>query len=173
MIVRTLAAARLSNRRVVAENWESVRLLLADERMGFSFHITTIYAGTETHIHYRNHLEAVFCMRGRGEVQTLAVGNIYPIEPGTVYILDRHDEFHEIEAAGAEVGDEQEDGEPAEGQAEQRAAAPRDSGPHLAGLFSGSSIHPLFGIDPDAGPTFEASMPPLPCTATTGMLEGR
>ena len=92
MIVRTLAAARLSNRRVVAENWESVRLLLADERMGFSFHITTIYAGTETHIHYRNHLEAVFCMRGRGEVQTLADGNIYPIEPGTVYILDRHDE---------------------------------------------------------------------------------
>ena len=65
---------------------------LADERMGFSFHITTIYAGTETHIHYRNHLEAVFCMRGRGEVQTLADGNIYPIEPGTVYILDRHDE---------------------------------------------------------------------------------
>lgn len=92
MIVRTLAEARLSNRRVVAENWESVRLLLADERMGFSFHITTIYAGSETHIHYRNHLEAVFCIRGRGEVQTLADGSIHPIEPGTIYILDRHDE---------------------------------------------------------------------------------
>lgn len=92
MIVRTLAEARLSNRRVVAENWESVRLLLADECMGFSFHITTIYAGSETHIHYRNHLEAVFCIRGRGEVETLADGNIYPIEPGTIYILDRHDE---------------------------------------------------------------------------------
>lgn len=92
MIVRTLAEARLSNRRVVAENWESVCLLLADERMGFSFHITTIYAGSETHIHYRNHLEAVFCMRGRGEVETLADGKIHLIEPGTIYILDQHDE---------------------------------------------------------------------------------
>ena len=92
MIVRTLSEAKASNRRVSAKNWESVRLLLADERMGFSFHITTIYAGTETHIHYRNHLEAVYCLRGRGEVETLADGQIHRIEPGTLYILDQHDE---------------------------------------------------------------------------------
>lgn len=91
MILRTLSEARLSTRRVVTDNWESVRLLLADERMGFSFHITTIYAGTETSIHYRNHLEAVFCIRGQGEVETLSNGTIYPIKPGTLYILDQHD----------------------------------------------------------------------------------
>ena len=44
MIVRTLAEANQSNRRVVSPdgNWESTRLLLKDDQMGFSFHITTI-----------------------------------------------------------------------------------------------------------------------------------
>ena len=31
---------------------------MKDDNMGFSFHITTIYEGTETHIHYQNHLES-------------------------------------------------------------------------------------------------------------------
>lgn len=91
MIVRTLAEARQSERRVTAENWESVRLSLQDDGMGFSFHVTTIYAGTETPIHYQHHLETVYCVAGEGEVETLADGKIYPIVPGTVYILDQHD----------------------------------------------------------------------------------
>lgn len=37
MIVRTLEQCRQSERRVVAENWESVRMLLKDDHMGFSF----------------------------------------------------------------------------------------------------------------------------------------
>jgi L-ectoine synthase len=92
MIVRTLDEARRTPRRVVAPTWESTRLSLKDDNMGFSFHVTTIYAGTETHIHYRNHLETVYCIRGEGEVQTLADGKVWPIRPGTVYILDKHDE---------------------------------------------------------------------------------
>jgi L-ectoine synthase len=31
-------------------------------------------------------------MSGDGEIETLADGKIYPIEPGTLYILDKHDE---------------------------------------------------------------------------------
>ena len=69
MIVRTLDECRNSERRVVSDNWESVRMLLKDDNMGFSFHITTIYEGTETHIHYQNHLESVFCMSGEGEIE--------------------------------------------------------------------------------------------------------
>jgi len=91
MIVRTLHEARTSERRVATDTWESVRLLLADDKMGFSFHITTIFAGKETHIHYRNHLESVYCIQGNGEVQTLADGKRYPIHAGTLYILDQHD----------------------------------------------------------------------------------
>ncbi len=94
MIVRTLKDCENSERRVVSETgtWESTRMLLKDDRMGFSFHITTIYAGTETHIWYQNHLESVYCMSGEGEIETLADGKIYPIEPGTLYILDKNDE---------------------------------------------------------------------------------
>ncbi len=93
MIVRTLAECEQSERRVQSETgtWESTRMLLKDDNMGFSFHITTIYANTETHIHYQNHLESVYCMSGNGEIEDLADGKIYPIQPGTLYILDKHD----------------------------------------------------------------------------------
>jgi len=91
MIVRSLSEAEQTPRRVVTDNWESTRLLLKADGMGFSFHITTIYAGSETHMCYRNHLESVYCISGRGEVETLDDGTVHPIEPGTIYILDRHD----------------------------------------------------------------------------------
>ena len=92
MIVRTLKDAENSDRRVVTKTWESTRMLLKEDNMGFSFHITTIYANTETHIWYKNHLESVYCMSGNGEIETLADGKVYPIEAGTLYILDKHDE---------------------------------------------------------------------------------
>ena len=96
MIVRTLAEAQASGRRIVSpdNNWESTRMLLKNDNMGFSFHITTIYAGTETHIWYKNHLETVYCISGEGEVETVADGKVWPIKPGTVYILDKHDEHY-------------------------------------------------------------------------------
>tara|TARA_B110000438_G_scaffold208441_1_gene200241 strand:- start:105 stop:503 length:399 start_codon:yes stop_codon:yes gene_type:complete len=93
MIVRNLAEANQTNRRIVSPdgNWESTRLLLKDDNMGFSFHITTIYKGADFQMHYQNHLESVYCMSGRGEVESLESGDVHPIEPGTVYILDKHD----------------------------------------------------------------------------------
>ena len=91
MIVRTLEECENSERKVDGGNWQSVRMLLKDDNMGFSFHITTILAGTETPIHYQNHLESVYCMSGNGEIETVEDGKIYKIEPGTLYILDKHD----------------------------------------------------------------------------------
>lgn len=92
MIVRTLKDCKNSERAVNGGTWESVRMLLKNDNMGFSFHITTIFANTETPIWYQNHLESVYCMSGRGEVETVADGKIYPIEPGTLYILDKNDQ---------------------------------------------------------------------------------
>ena len=92
MILRTLDQAEKSDRRVVTRTWESTRLLLKNDRMGFSFHITTIYARSETHICYQHHLEAVYCISGEGEVETLSDGKVHPIRPGTLYALDRHDD---------------------------------------------------------------------------------
>ena len=91
MIVRNLKAARNSSRRIISKNWESTRLLLKNDSMGFSFHITTIYAGTQTEMCYQNHLEAVYFVSGQGSVKTLDDGQEYPITPGTIYVLNQHD----------------------------------------------------------------------------------
>lgn len=91
MIVRTLEECMNSARHVKSTNWESTRMLLKGDNMGFSFHITRIFAGTETSIHYQNHLESVYCISGKGEVETCDDGKIHRIEPGTIYILDKND----------------------------------------------------------------------------------
>jgi L-ectoine synthase len=94
MIVRYLDQAEATERRVVCPqgNWESTRLLLRDDQMGFSFHITTIYAGKSFRLHYTNHLESVYCISGEGAIRTLADDQTYRIRPGMVYALDQHDE---------------------------------------------------------------------------------
>lgn len=91
MIVRKLSDVIGTPREVVTPNWTSRRLLLADDRMGFSLHDTVIQAGTETEMEYKHHLEAVYCIEGDGEVTTLSDGKTYPISAATVYALDAHD----------------------------------------------------------------------------------
>jgi L-ectoine synthase len=91
MIVRDLKEAHSTPRRVVSKGWESTRLLLKDDAMGFSFHITTIYAGAELPMHYKNHFEAVYCISGEGSIEDLATGQTHEIRPGTFYGLDKHD----------------------------------------------------------------------------------
>ena len=91
MIVRKLQDAEGSERRIVSKGWESTRLLLKGDNMGFSFHITTIYENAELHLHYQNHLESVYCISGHGSIEDLSTGQIHAIEPGTLYALDQHD----------------------------------------------------------------------------------
>lgn len=91
MIVKTLTDVLDTERDVHADNWNSRRLLLASENMGFSVHDTLIHAGTETEMCYENHLEAVYCIEGQGEIQLLPDGPVHPIGPGTIYALDQHD----------------------------------------------------------------------------------
>lgn len=91
MIVRRLNELT-EDRNVRSDNWTSRRLLLRNDGMGFSLHDTIIRAGTSTRICYRNHLEAVYCIEGKGTVELVESGEIIPIEAGTVYALDRHDD---------------------------------------------------------------------------------
>lgn len=91
MIVRDLAEAEQTERRVTTENWESTRLLLQSDDMGFSLHVTTVYEGTITPMCYRHHLEAVLCIQGEGDIETIDDNKVYPIRPGVMYALDQHD----------------------------------------------------------------------------------
>lgn len=92
MIIRTLRSVIATESDIQATTWNSRRLLLKRDGMGFSLHDTIIRAGTETRMCYRHHLEAVYCIEGTGSIEELASGVRHKIEAGTVYALDKHDE---------------------------------------------------------------------------------
>ncbi len=86
MIVRTLDEA------ITVEwgNGLSRRFLVQSDNMGYTLTDTIVNAGTISHLQYRNHLEACYCIAGRGEIVD-SDGGEHPIEPGTMYALDEHD----------------------------------------------------------------------------------
>ena len=91
MIVRTLDEIVGGERDVHAATWNSRRLLLGGDGMGFSLHDTLIHPGSETLIWYQHHLEAVYCIEGDGELEVLPDGPTYQITAGTMYALDGHE----------------------------------------------------------------------------------
>jgi L-ectoine synthase len=102
MIVRALDEIIGSPSHVKGETWESRRMLLSGDGMGFSLSDTIIKAGSEQRLHYKHHLEANYCISGRGEIVDLKTGKAYPIVPGTLYALDQHDE-HILRAIDGEL----------------------------------------------------------------------
>lgn len=94
MIVRELSEIEDTERDVRGPTFKSRRFLLKGDGMGFSLHDTVLYAGTETLIWYKNHVEAVYCIEGEGELEVLPDGPTYAIKPGTMYALDGHEKHH-------------------------------------------------------------------------------
>lgn len=94
MIVRDIKDIAGTENEVSTPTWTSRRVLLKKDGMGFSFHETTIHPGTETHIWYKNHVEAVWCIEGDGEIETVADGKVYKLGPGVVYALNDNDEHY-------------------------------------------------------------------------------
>ena len=70
MIVRDLQEAEKTERRVEDpnDNWDSVRLLLKDDNMGFSFHITTIYSEIFTKQARKDGFKVLFVGAGGDEL---------------------------------------------------------------------------------------------------------
>lgn len=91
MIVRQLNQVRKTDRHIKSRGWTSDRLLLKDDGMGFSFHVTTMFAGEELHMHYQNHLEAVLVLKGKGAIEDLGTGETHVLKPGVMYALNAHD----------------------------------------------------------------------------------
>ncbi|MGW4724427.1 ectoine synthase [Streptomyces sp. S1] len=93
MIVRSFDELENTERHVRAASgtWESKRIVLARERVGFSLHETVLYAGTETSMWYAHHVEAVVCTAGEAELTDHETGLTHTIVPGTMYLLDGHE----------------------------------------------------------------------------------
>jgi L-ectoine synthase len=71
-------------------NGLSRRFLLDADGMGYTLTDTVVKAGTKSLIEYENHLEACYCIEGRGSVIEMD-GTEHPIEVGTMYALDKRD----------------------------------------------------------------------------------
>lgn len=84
-------------RCVKGVGFESIRVLLKKDGMGFSLHKTIIPKGGPYNWQYKHHLEACYCIQGNGILKSLDNGFEYTIEPDTIYILDNHDN-HTFEA---------------------------------------------------------------------------
>lgn len=70
----------------------SYRSVLASDAMGFSLHKTVIPKGLPQHWHYKHHLEACYCISGRGLLTDIKDYRQYEVVPDTVYVLDEHDD---------------------------------------------------------------------------------
>jgi len=97
MIVTHLSDLDDTDRDVRSGTWRSRRFVLAREGVGFSFHDTVLYAGTETDMWYANHVEAVYCVGGEGELVNRETGDVHELRDGTLYLLDGH-ERHTVRA---------------------------------------------------------------------------
>lgn len=91
MILRKLDEIVGTEHDVHTKTWNSRRLLLKKDGVRFSLNDTLIKAGTETMIWYKNHVEAVYCIEGEGEIEIVESGTVHPIRPGTLYVLDGHE----------------------------------------------------------------------------------
>ena len=76
---------------------DTPRFLLAEDGVGFTLNETTVEAGSEQVMWYKNHVEANYVISGEGEVEDLETGQIYRLRPGTTYTLNGH-ERHRIRA---------------------------------------------------------------------------
>lgn len=85
-----------TDRDVKDGHWRSRRMILGKEKVGFSLHETTLYAGQTSEFWYANHVEAVYCVGGKGTLTNLETGEKHQITDGFLYLLDGH-EKHRLE----------------------------------------------------------------------------
>ncbi|MEM7206392.1 MAG: ectoine synthase [Pseudomonadota bacterium] len=93
MFTRNLTQVEKTEKYVNWGNGTSHRLLTESDSMGFTVCHTVVKSGTESLLHYRNHLEACYCIDGEGEVEDME-GNTYSIKPGDIYVLDKNDKHY-------------------------------------------------------------------------------
>jgi len=76
---------------------KSKRVVVKSHNVGFGICETHVSKGGPYHWHYKNHLEACYCVSGIGFLTNLANDMCYKITEGVTYILDKNDD-HLFEA---------------------------------------------------------------------------
>jgi L-ectoine synthase len=91
VIIRTVNDLKGTKGDVHTGNWSSLRFLHREDGMGFTFTDTTLKAGMDQVIWYKNHLEACYVLEGEGTIEDLSTGTVHELRPGTLYALNNHD----------------------------------------------------------------------------------
>lgn len=98
MIIRRRDEVKGTERHVFGATgtWDSQRYILADDGVGFSFHVTTLYKDTDIPLWYKNHVESVYVISGElvvawGEGDIEGYGDAQLLRAGDMYLLDKHD----------------------------------------------------------------------------------
>lgn len=70
----------------------SHRILTESDGMGFTLTKTIIKPSAgKVFQHYKNHLEACYCVSGKATLTNAETGDEFPIRPDMTYVLDKHD----------------------------------------------------------------------------------
>ncbi|MEM7438802.1 MAG: ectoine synthase [Pseudomonadota bacterium] len=91
MIVKTLAKVLGTPNHVRGDAFESRRILVAADNLGYSLHDTVVRAGSEQRLEYKNHVESNYVIAGQGAVENLRTGEVFPLADGSLYTLDEHE----------------------------------------------------------------------------------
>jgi len=91
VIVKSLTDVIGSQDHATGDGWESRRLLLARDGLGYSLHDTLVIEGQTIDLKYKNHVETNYCIAGEGTVKNVETGEVFPLSAGTIYVLDRHE----------------------------------------------------------------------------------
>ncbi|MBR8330171.1 ectoine synthase [Burkholderia ambifaria] len=91
MIVVKSADIANTERHARGPGWDSKRMIVKQDGVGYSVHETRVREGAELHLHYKNHFETNYCVAGEGEVVDTATGDVHRITPGTIYALNLND----------------------------------------------------------------------------------
>src|SRR3954454_25024842 len=85
MFVRTLDDVRAAGLEVVIAGGSArtARFLTASDGVGFAFSDVHQGAGGEAHLWYKHHWEANYIVDGVGELEEVATGMRWRLEPGT------------------------------------------------------------------------------------------
>jgi len=98
MIIRTLDDVKASGGfGQKAGAWSSARYLLKPDELGFTMTMTTVVAGNELELEYKNHVEANLIIEGRLLLNDISGGIERELGPGDMYALDKHDR-HRLKA---------------------------------------------------------------------------
>lgn len=104
MFVKSLESVRNSTNSLSLGNGtvQSVRMLTAEDKLGFSLSDVSIQAGTQIRLWYKNHWEANQILAGTldvtdqssGEVHTLGAGDVYCVGPEDRHRLNARSDVH-------------------------------------------------------------------------------